>query len=321
MARPVAGEPFGERELAVVRRAFARQMLVAAAVADNARLEAAFASVRREAFLGDEPWQVADLRAGYRTLPANDPVLAYQDVLFALAPGRGVHNGSPSLHAAWLHALAPAPGDEVVHLGAGTGYYSALLSRLVGPEGRVTAVELDAALAGRARANLAAFTNVVVTEGDAVDWPRQTVDAVYVNFGTMRPAAAWLEHLAPGGRLVLPLAVPAPAPGGAFQRSRHGAGLLVIRTGEGFSARSLGPAYFVFAEGPLAGDDADRQALGAAFERGGIEFVRSLVWRRPVDPARCWHVGAGWGLSYDPPGRPATPAGAAGPGRAGPGRS
>ena len=34
---------------------------------------------------------------------------------------------------------------------------------------------------------------------------------------------------------------------------------------------------------------------------GGAEFVKTLVWKKPVDPARCWYATADWALSYDPP--------------------
>ena len=47
----------------------------------------------------------------------------------------------------WLAAADPKPGDHVVHIGIGTGYYTAILAELVGPTGRVTAIEYDASLA------------------------------------------------------------------------------------------------------------------------------------------------------------------------------
>ena len=77
--------------------------------------------------------------------------MLYQDLVIALDPARGVNNGSPSLHAKLLEALGPKPGEHIVHVGAGAGYYSAILAELVGPTGRVTAVEFDAALAERAK--------------------------------------------------------------------------------------------------------------------------------------------------------------------------
>jgi protein-L-isoaspartate(D-aspartate) O-methyltransferase len=46
----------GQNELTIVRRAYARQILAAAGVVD-ARIEAAYAAVRREDFLGPGPWK------------------------------------------------------------------------------------------------------------------------------------------------------------------------------------------------------------------------------------------------------------------------
>lgn len=140
------------------------------------------------ALFGLPPWQIAR-PAGYLALPSADPVLAYQDVLFALSPERGVNNGSPSMHARWLHNAQLKPGEHVVHLGAGTGYYTALIAQLVGAAGQVTAVEFEGRLADFARANLAHLPNVTVVEGDGAGWPREGADCVYVNFSVERPAA------------------------------------------------------------------------------------------------------------------------------------
>jgi protein-L-isoaspartate(D-aspartate) O-methyltransferase len=68
-----------------------------------------------------------------------------------LAADRGVNNGSPSLHAKMLNDLAVEPGQHIAHIGAGTGYYTAMLAELTGAAGRVTAIEFDPALTGRAR--------------------------------------------------------------------------------------------------------------------------------------------------------------------------
>lgn len=137
----MAFTPFDEADLAIVRRAFARQMMAIAGVQDE-RVERAFASVRRENFLGTEPWQFVMWKQQL-TLPQNDPASIYQDVAIALAPQRGVNNGSPSLHAKMLHDLAVEPGQHVAHIGAGGGYYTAMLAELVEPSGRVTAFEYD----------------------------------------------------------------------------------------------------------------------------------------------------------------------------------
>jgi protein-L-isoaspartate(D-aspartate) O-methyltransferase len=106
-------------------------------------------------------------------------------VLVAINETRRLNNGQLSLWVSLLDQLGLAPGDRVIHVGAGPGYYSAILAETVGAGGRVTALEIDPGLAGRARENLARAwpqENFVATEGFAflADEP---VDAIVVNAG------------------------------------------------------------------------------------------------------------------------------------------
>jgi protein-L-isoaspartate(D-aspartate) O-methyltransferase len=287
-----------EKSLAIVRRAYARQMLGVAGVR-NDRLEHVFATIRREDFLGTEPWQIVRRPPG-PALPVNDPVYIYQDVVLALAPERAVNNGSPSLHAKMLNDLAVEPGQHIAHIGAGAGYYTAMLAELTGTSGRVTAIELDATLAERACANLAAWRQVKVISGDGGSALSEDVDRIYVNFGVIAPAASWIEHLKLGGKLLFALGAPHPDARAKFPKgAAHGAAFLIDRTARGFAARWLYPAYYVCAEGSLAGDADAELALYQAFERGGFEFVRSLRWNELIDPMRCWYWTPRWSLTFD----------------------
>jgi hypothetical protein len=65
---------------------------------------------------------------------------------------RAASTTRPALHPKLIEALGPKQGEGIVHVGAGAGYYSAILAELVDPAGQVTAVEFDAALAKRAKA-------------------------------------------------------------------------------------------------------------------------------------------------------------------------
>lgn len=289
--------PFSQAELVVVRRAFARQMLAVAGIG-NAAVAAAFAAVPREDFVGPPPWTAVLPSVGYHVLPDADPAVLYQDFVVALDRERGVNNGSPSLHAKLLDALDPRPGEHIVHVGAGGGYYSALLAEMVGPSGRITAIEFNAALAARARASLSRHANVEVVVGDGAGWPKEQADGIYVNFAAPRPAARWIEGLAPGGRLIFPLGVPGPGqPGLGGRHADRGAALRIERHGEGYAARAITPAYFVYAEGDgleVAAEELAR--LRAAFDAGGIDQVSSLVWKPPAPPRGHWFAGADWAL-------------------------
>jgi protein-L-isoaspartate(D-aspartate) O-methyltransferase len=82
---------FSTGEPAVVWRAYARQMLAILGV-DNPAIEAAYAAVPREAFLGPPPWTASSPFGGIRPLPGADPVILYQDLVIGLDPAHGVNN-------------------------------------------------------------------------------------------------------------------------------------------------------------------------------------------------------------------------------------
>lgn len=136
-----------EPELDEVREFYAK-MLAAASGSTNPRLERAFELVPREAFLGKGPWKI---RAGrhYVETPSANPIYVYQNTLVALDAAKGINNGEPFLHAKWLGLAAPKGGESISHIGAGTGYYSAILSILALPDGKVQAFEIDRTLAPR----------------------------------------------------------------------------------------------------------------------------------------------------------------------------
>jgi protein-L-isoaspartate(D-aspartate) O-methyltransferase len=247
-------------------------------------LIAAFADVPREDFLGVGPWQVF-VGSGYIPTLSDDPRLVYQDVLIGLAADRRINNGQPSLHARCLAAAAPKFGDTVVHLGAGTGYYSAVLARLVGTTGRVIAVEREQDLAIRAQNSLRNTPNVEVKIASATETKIDDCDVIYVNAGATLPPAAWLDALRVGGRLVFPL-----TPNEGF-----GIMLLITRTGAtSYAASAFSRVAFIPCIG--ARNDATSASLTSALERQSLKEVRSLHRNSQPDQS-AWCVGDGWWLS------------------------
>lgn len=274
-----------------VRRRYAETM-TAALPGVSPDLVAAFATVRREDFLAPPPWTL--LRSGAPARIAHDPAALYADVLVPLDPARGLNNGSPALHARMLHLLAPQPGEHALHVGAGGGYYSAILAELVGASGAVLAVEFEARLAAEAARRLAPWPWVTVAQGDGAAAPPASVQRIYVNCAVADIPDRWLDALDPCGRLLLPLGVPDPqARGEAARHTAEAAVLAITRAPDGFEAAFDVPVSFVCADGPLAGDALLRRDLYEAFRRGGLDRVRRLR-REAVDGA--WLATPRWSL-------------------------
>lgn len=284
-------------DLAELRRVYARQILALANASADKPLEDAFAAVPRETFLGEGKWRIMTPWSPYTLLHERDPALIYQDVVVALDEARGINNGSPALHAYWLHVAAPRPGERVAHIGAGAGYYSAILAELVGEQGTVTAVEYDSGRAESAARNLADRRNVEVMRDDGRAWPRAPTDVVYINFAVTRPAAAWIENLAIGGRLIFPLGVPREGPG--IRHGLNARALLIERRPNGYTAVALPPVAIVFAEGTDLLSDEGVRTLRDRLPKSGWEKVRSLIWKEAIDNQQCWLRGDGWALSLD----------------------
>lgn len=283
------------------RRNYALQMLAKAGIDSNERLLAAFARVPREDYVGPPPWIFDDVYSdGYRPVTSTDPVVLYQDVLVGLDTEKGINNGSPSLHAAAFHAFKIREGETVVHMGAGAGYYTAIIAELVGPSGRVIGVEYDASLAERARGNIASYGNVEVVQGDAFDWPKQEADVVYANFALDHPPEAWVEKLAPYGRLIFPLGIPAVENSRRSGFTRHAGYLMIDRQAQGFGARFLQIVSFIWGESTRPVPAGRHVGLEAAFKARGLRKVRSLRWKtEPTGPE--WYGEENWGLSFDEP--------------------
>ena len=267
-------------------RAFFAHYVTQLGEVHDPRIEQAFASVPREPFAGKGPWSICVPGRGYVQTPNDDITFIYQNTLVALDPARGINIGEPSGHARWLDARGVKEGETVLQIGAGSGYYTALLAYLAGAEGKIHAYEIEKDLAARARENLRHLEQVEVhaRTGIADDLPK--ADAIYVNAGITQPSWAWLDALKPGGRLLFPLHMPG-----------HWGGMLRIvrpRFGSAWPAKFISQAIFIPCVGPQ--DPEVGRRLNAAFA-GGIERrVRSFRIDKPIDET-CWFKGDGWWLS------------------------
>jgi protein-L-isoaspartate(D-aspartate) O-methyltransferase len=274
--------------LAQARRWFAEDLRVIGHVVDE-RVIDAFATVPRERFVGPGPWRILHFADGYWTTPDDDPRRLYHNVLIALDEERRLNIGEPLLWARHFDRIGVKGGDRVLQIGTGSGYYTAILAELVGSTGRVEGIEIDAPLAATAERNLEAWPTAHITVGDASAPIEGRWDLIVAFAGATAPHGWWLDALANGGRLLLPMTA------GSFSQ-RSGFMLRLDRRGSGFAARSAGWVGFY----PCAGarSPEGEAALEAALaDPAGQQAVRSLR-RDPHDKDEsCWLHRDGWCLS------------------------
>ena len=274
----------------VVRRRLYAEEIAAVSNIQNSRVVDALASVPREQFLRPGPWTVrgeADFFSPPRLTPDADPRHVYHNYAIVIDEARQLFNGVPGLLAMLIDRLELKPGDTAVHVGTGTGYYTAVIAECVGSTGRVIAFEVDEALAAEARQNLAPMSWVEVRHGDGTT-PIRDVNGILVNAGVTHPLEVWLDALAEGGRIVLPLTV-------TF-KGTIGKGLLVLVTRGAdplrWHARVIGFVAIYSALGVR--DEAVGRQLGAALTQTPFPGLKHLRRDAHEPGATCWVHGSGW---------------------------
>lgn len=246
---------------------------------------AAFATVPRERFVGPGPWTIQSSGSSWFS-EDDDPRRLYRDALIVLDEAKHLNNGQPSLWAIHLDLLGVRPGDQILHLGCGTGYYTAILAEITGPTGKVTAVEIDEGLAARARVALEPWPQVSVIQADGARGPFDPADVVVVSAGATHPLAPWLAAVKPAGKLLFPLTA-TRGPGSMAHLARKSANF--------FAAALYGTVYFVDFNG--ARDPAVSDELLKALKRDEGAGVRSLRCDSHEKDESCWLHGDGWCFS------------------------
>ena len=166
---------------------------------------------------------------------------AYAD--HPLPIGHGQTISQPYIVAFMTEALGLKGGETVLEVGAGSGYQSAVLSRIAA---RVFGIEIVESLAREAKARMArlGYTNVEIRAGDGyAGWPEHApFDAIMVTAAAPRVPEPLKQQLKDGGRLILPV-------GDYVQELK-----IVTRRGSGFEERDVLGVTFVPMTGQIRKD-------------------------------------------------------------------
>jgi protein-L-isoaspartate(D-aspartate) O-methyltransferase len=193
---------------------------------------------------------------------------AYEDNPLPIGSGQTI--SQPYIVALMIEAAQLEPGDDVLEVGAGSGYAAAVLSRIAH---KIHAIERHASLAKEARERFAklGYDNVELSVGDGtLGWPEKApFNAILVAAGAPAIPDALKEQLSIGGRLIIPVST-----GEAGQVLRK-----ITRTGPNqYVEDDLGAVAFV----PLIGahgwaEDGRRSAGNRVVSRSRHQSVPQLI--------------------------------------------
>jgi len=270
--------------LARIRAFFAEEVTFSL---NNHPLTEAFATVKREAFLAKGPWLTQNRHSApqYVATPDANPRHLYHDHHVAIDATGFINSGGPGFNAFIFDMLEVKPGETVIYLGSGCGYYAAILGELVGAGGKVICVEVDPERAAQAGRALAPWPQVRQWCGNGATEPLEPCDVLIAGAGVTHPPSPALEALKVGGRMVFPLM------GTIGEGEHYGTVAAMLHahrmSAHSFAVRPLCHASYL----PFVGarDPALAELIDAAMAQDGGATIASLrLDSHPHDPSSCW---------------------------------
>ncbi len=192
----------------------------------------------------------------HRFLPPGTHRLAYDDESIPIGEAQTIT--APYDVAFMTEVLDPKPTDRVYEVGTGSGYQSAILSRLVK---EVYSVEIHESLSQRATQvhKELGYTNIHTRVGDGYEgWPEAApFDAIIVTCAPEKIPQPLIDQLKDGGRMAIPL-------GKRFEQTVY----LIEKHGKELTKRALRPTLFVPMTGRAQREAAEARAKSKKAENG-----------------------------------------------------
>lgn len=154
----------------------------------------------------EEPDGIAQVESPIPTVKQLEAIYSNRGLMIREDPHSAA--SQPTLIFGMLDDLKLTHGCKVLEIGTGSGWNAGLIAFRVGEESLVYSIDLQADLVEKARKHLssAGFNCVNLRAGDGgLGWDGETFDRIIVTVGSPDIPPAWIESLAEGGILVMPL--------------------------------------------------------------------------------------------------------------------
>lgn len=205
----------------------------------------------------------------------------YSDEVVVTYWRNGVYSTSsqPSLMAEFMQEAEIRKGSKVLEIGGGTGYNAAVMSRVVGRKGMVVSLEYEQGIYEKGKQILegVGFENLIYINRDGYEGALEYApyDAIIVTVAVDFVPRSWLEQLADGGKIVVPLALKSVP---FYQLT-----FVFKRVGTWFEGGERFITSFIKAGGVLGGLN---ERISAEFEKNTCEWQGELL----MDRSGMWAV-------------------------------
>jgi len=143
-------------------------------------------------------------------VPESEGEMAYYNIPLPIGYNQTI--SQPLTVAFTLELLEPKKGEKILDIGAGSGWQTALLSELVGEEGKVIAIERIPELKNMAEKNVGKYgfakkgiAEIILGDGSKGYPEEAPYDKIVAAAYVKKIPACWKEQLKIGGRIVAPV--------------------------------------------------------------------------------------------------------------------
>jgi len=140
-------------------------------------------------------------------VPKKHLYVAYNDIALPTFLGQTI--SQPYTVAVMLEALQPSPGNKILEIGTGSGWSTCLLSRCVGPEGKVFSMEISIDLIQFAKDNIEKLKlkNIeLVLENGKIGYAKHAkYDRVLINAACEKIPKKIIDQTKINGRIIAPV--------------------------------------------------------------------------------------------------------------------